>query len=152
MTGDIYLHMNGVTGQAAPASRREWMRCDAIAWNQQATTDASPPGKAIAGRRATGRIVLARGSDWASPALLRICEAGSKISSATIELTRTGADGAPAPYVEIELFDIVPATLAPERDSPASRLHERSVEKLLLAYAMVKWRYCQVQRLPVKYS
>jgi type VI protein secretion system component Hcp len=147
MTGDIYLHMSGVTGLAAPASRREWMRCDGITWNWLATTGASPAGKTSAGRRANGSIVLARGSDWASPALLRLCEAGSKVSSAKIELTRARAGGEPAPYVEIELFDIVPAKLALEPDYQAGRPRDASIEKLLLAYAMVKWRYCPTQRL-----
>jgi type VI secretion system Hcp family effector len=136
MTGDIYLHIEGMTGLARPASRHEWIRCDGMTWSRPEAADPAPSGKSGAGRRAHGSIVLARMSDWASPALLRICQAGNTMPQARIDLTRPGVDGGPATYVEIDLFDIVAVQLTADE-----RQQESSIEQLQLAYSNVKWRY-----------
>lgn len=139
MAVDIYLHIEGITGESRDAAHTGWMECqlaDLGGVSQPASPVCSTSGRTI-GRCYHHTIVVAKLADLASPALLQACAMGKTYSRAKLEFFRADG-GKPVRYFEIELENVLIAEVA-AGTSEGSLLSEF----VALAFSKTKWRYTQ---------
>lgn len=140
MAIDVYLLIDGIKGESADSTHRDWIECKGVEWEvlQPKSATASTGGGHTAERCEHKDIVLTKLTDLATPLLLQTCSAGKTIKSAKFEFMRADAMGERVKYFEIELENVLIGGVAPVVDE-GDILHE----EVRLKFSQVKWKYTQ---------
>lgn len=92
MAIDVYLQIDGITGESNDSTHQGWIEVSQAQWG--VTQPISSPGSATGGRT-TGRseyrtLSLAKLADLASPVLMQRCTDGKTISKSEVEIHAGG--------------------------------------------------------------
>jgi len=140
MAIDVYLQIDGITGESNDSTHQGWIEVSQAQWG--VTQPISSPGSATGGRT-TGRseyrtLSLAKLADLASPVLMQRCTDGKTISKAKLEFMRADGDGKRVKYYEVELENVLIANME-QMVAEGSILRDH----IALHFSKVKWKYSQ---------
>lgn len=140
MAIDVYLQIDGIKGESADASHRDWIECTSAVWSvtQPKSVTASTGGGHTAERCEHGDVVISKLADLASPILLQTCSAGKTIPKAKFEFMRADALGERVKYFEIELENVLVGAVV-----PSIMGGNILSEHVSLKFSKVKWKYTQ---------
>jgi type VI secretion system secreted protein Hcp len=140
VSNDIYLRIEGIKGESGDDTHKDWIECKSVMWdmNQLKSATASTGGGYTAERVEHGDIVIQKLTDLASPILMQTCSAGRVIPRVKIEFMRADGQGCRVKYFEIEITNVIIASV-----SPAAHEGDLLREYISLKYAKVVWRYTQ---------
>jgi type VI secretion system secreted protein Hcp len=140
MAIDVYLQIDGITGESADERHKGWIECTSAVWSvtQPKSATASTGGGHTAERCEHGDIVVSKLADLASPILLQTCSAGRTIPKAKFEFMRADGLGERVKYFEIELENVLIGAVVPNvlGGNVLS-------EYVSLKYSKVRWKYSQ---------
>lgn len=140
---DIYLKFAGpdIKGESLDKDHKDWV--EVTSWSHlmeqpKSAAAASTAGSHTAARCTHELMVFGKDMDLVSPKLYEACSSGTTFADVTVEFLRAGNDAKRTKYLEIQLKDVVVASVAPS-------LVEEGMpnETFGLRYAAVQWRYTQ---------
>lgn len=137
MASNLYLKIEGITGESADAGHTGWIEVDNVAFgvSQPKSATSSTGGGHTSERCEVTDINFTKLADLTTPQLLQSCAAGKTIPRAKFEFMR--ADGSqPIAYFEIDMENVLIARVAPFVSAGA--LMSDSVS---LKFSKIKWRY-----------
>ena len=116
MAIDVYLYIDGIKGESADDTHKDWIECQSVNWgvSQPKSATASTGGGHTAERCEHADITITKLADLASPILLQTCAAGKTIPKAKFEFMRADAQGQRVKYYEIEIENVLIGSVAPE--------------------------------------
>nr|WP_315222596.1 type VI secretion system tube protein Hcp [uncultured Duganella sp.] len=140
MAIDVYLQIDGIKGESADSSHKDWIECKSVQWEvlQPKSATASSAGGHTAERTEHKEIVIAKLADLSTPLLLQTCSSGKTIPKAKFEFLRADGQGERIKYFEIELENVLISSVAPQVQ-PGDILSEH----VSIKYSKVKWKYTQ---------
>jgi type VI secretion system secreted protein Hcp len=140
MAIDVYLQIDGIRGESADSTHKDWIECESVTWavRQPKSATASTAGGHTAERCEHRDIFISKLSDLASPILLQYCSAGKTIPRARFEFMRADGQGKRVKYFEIELENVLIGAVLPSIASG-----DILSEQVALKYSKVKWKYTQ---------
>ena len=140
MAIDVYLQIDGIKGESADSTHKDWIECKSVQWEvlQPKSATASSAGGHTAERTEHKEIVIAKLADLATPLLLQTCSSGKTIPKAKFEFLRADGQGERIKYFEIELENVLISSVAPQVQ-PGDILSEH----VSIKYSKVKWKYTQ---------
>lgn len=140
MAIDVYLQIDGIKGESADTTHKDWIECKSVNWHvlQPKSATASTGGGHTAERTEHKDIVLTKLADLATPLLLQNCSSGKTIPKAKFEFLRADGQGDRVKYFEIELENVLISSVA-----PAVEQGDILTEKVSIKYSQVKWKYTQ---------
>ncbi|USX11300.1 type VI secretion system tube protein Hcp [Oxalobacteraceae bacterium OTU3REALA1] len=140
MAIDVYLQIDGIKGESADSTHKDWIECKSVQWEvlQPKSATASSAGGHTAERTEHKDIVIAKLADLATPLLLQTCSSGKTIPKAKFEFLRADGQGERIKYFEIELENVLISSVAPQVQ-PGDILSEH----VSIKYSKVKWKYTQ---------
>ncbi len=140
MAIDVYLQIDGIKGESADDTHRDWIECVSAAWSvhQPKSATSSTGGGHTAERCEHGDVVIAKLADLSSPTLLQTCSSGKTIPKAKFEFMRADGQGQRIKYFEIELENVLIGAVV-----PSIRAGDILSEHVSLKYAKVRWKYTQ---------
>lgn len=135
MSQDIFLKVNGITGESQDASHKGEIEVLDWEWEitQQSTMHAGSGGGA--GKATVSDLTFDHYVDRASPNLLKYCLTGKHIDTATLVVRKAG--GSPLEFLTITMDDVIVTKVAPALTATMSRPRE----VVSLAFARVKQEY-----------
>jgi len=140
MAIDVYLHIDGIKGESADSTHQGWIELTSANWGvaQPKSATASTAGGHTAERCEHRTLSLTKLADLASPILMQTCSMGKTIPKAKLEFMRADSDGRPIKYYEVELENVMVASM----DQAA---HEGAIlyDAIGLKFSKVKWKYTQ---------
>jgi type VI secretion system secreted protein Hcp len=140
MAIDVYLHIDGIKGESADETHRDWIECLAVHWGlrQPKSATSSTAGGHTSERCEHGEIVITKIADLSTPILLQTCATGRTIPKARMHFMRADGHGQRIRYFEIELDNILIGGVSPS-------VYEGSIlsEHVGLKFSGVKWKYTQ---------
>lgn len=140
MAIDVYLQIDGIKGESADNTHKDWIECTAVEFGvlQPRSATASSAGGLTAERCEHKDIVVAKLTDLATPLLLEQCSMGKTIPKAKFDFMRADSDGKRVTYFNIELENLIISSVSP-------KVVEGNImsETLSIKYAQVKWKYVQ---------
>jgi|SRR5919109_4816470 type VI secretion system secreted protein Hcp len=104
---DIFLKLEGITGESNDAQHRD--EIDALSWSWSMAIPAPAPGGA-AGKVSFGALTIAKRVDAATPKLMLSCASAQHVRSALLTVRRRSAT--PFEYLKIRLDDVVVTSVA----------------------------------------
>ena len=115
MAIDVYLQIDGIKGESADGTHKDWIECSAVNWGvlQPKSATASSSGGHPAERCEHTGITVTKLADLATPLLLQNCSAGKTIPKAKFEFMRADGQGERIKYFEIELINVLISSVAP---------------------------------------
>lgn len=132
---DIYLRLDGVTGESADAKHKDWI--DILSYTQSyRQVIASGGGGGGAGKVTCGDITVLKNIDKSSPGLLEAITTGKHIKQGVIEFVAASGKEAQA-YYKVTLSDILVSQLD-QTDQPDPA---RIVERVSLNAAKYEYEY-----------
>jgi type VI secretion system secreted protein Hcp len=142
MAIDVYLQIDGISGESNDHDHSKWIECKGVNWKvlQPKSATASTAGGHTAERTEHKDILISKLSDMATPLLLQNCSSGKTIPKAKLEFMRADADGKRVKYFEVTLTNVLISSV-----SPAVIPGDIMTEELALKYSMVTWKYTQQQ-------
>jgi type VI secretion system secreted protein Hcp len=140
MAVDAYLQIDGIKGESADANHIGWIELSNASWGvkQPRSATASTAGGHTAERCEHKSISLSKLADLASPVLMQTCSMGKTLPRAKIEFMRADGDGNPVKYYEVELENVIVASIDQVMHG-GSGLHDN----FTLRFSKVKWKYTQ---------
>ncbi|SEN06142.1 type VI secretion system secreted protein Hcp [Duganella sp. CF517] len=140
MAIDVYLQIDGIKGESADSTHKDWIECKSVQWEvlQPKSATASSAGGHTAERTEHKEIVIAKLADLSTPLLLQTCSSGKTIPKAKFEFLRADGQGERIKYFEIELENVLISSVAPQVQ-PGDILSEH----VSIKYSKVKWKYTQ---------
>ena len=140
MAIDVYLQIDGIKGESADSSHKDWIEVKSVNWEvlQPKSATASTGGGHTAERTEHRDIVISKLADLATPLLLQNCSSGKTLPKAKFEFLRADGQGERVKYFEIELENVLISSVAPAVE-PGDIL----AEDVKLKYSKVKWKYTQ---------
>ena len=140
MAIDVYLQIDGIKGESADSTHKDWIECKSVQWEvlQPKSATASSAGGHTAERTEHKEIVIAKLADLSTPLLLQTCSSGKTIPKAKFEFLRADGQGERIKYFEIELENVLISSVAPQVQ-PGGILSEH----VSIKYSKVKWKYTQ---------
>jgi type VI secretion system secreted protein Hcp len=140
MAIDAYLQIDGIKGESQDSAHQGWIEISSAHWGvmQPRSSTASTGGGHTAERCEHLALSLSKLADLASPILMQTCSTGKTIAKAKLEFMRADSDGKPVKYYEIELENVMIASIE-QQVSEGSILYD----SLGLRFAKVKWKYTQ---------
>lgn len=140
MAIDVYLQIDGIKGESADNTHKDWIECLAVDFGvlQPRSATASSAGGHTAERCEHKDIVVAKLTDLATPLLLEQCSMGKTIPKAKFDFMRADADGKRVTYFNIELENLIISSCTP-------KVVEGNImtETISIKYSQVKWKYVQ---------
>jgi type VI secretion system secreted protein Hcp len=140
MAIDVYLQIDGIKGESADSTHKDWIECLAVNFEviQPRSATASSAGGHTAERCEHKDIVISKLCDLSTPLLLEQCSMGKTIPKAKFDFMRADADGKRVTYFNIELENVLISGVAPT-------VAEGNImtETLSIKYSQVKWKYVQ---------
>jgi len=140
MAIDVYLQIDGIKGESADNTHKDWIECTAVDFGvlQPRSATASSAGGHTAERCEHKDIVVAKLTDLATPLLLEQCSMGKTIPKAKFDFMRADADGKRVTYFSIELENLIISSVYP-------KVVEGNImaETISIKYSQVKWKYVQ---------
>lgn len=140
MAIDVYLQIDGIKGESADGTHKDWIECKSVEWQvlQPKSATASTGGGHTAERTEHKDIVISKLADLATPVLLQTCSSGKTIPKAKFEFMRADGNGDRVKYFEIEIENVLISSVSPSVE-PGNIL----VEDVSIKYSKVKWKYTQ---------
>jgi type VI secretion system secreted protein Hcp len=140
MAIDVYLQIDGIKGESADTTHKDWIECQSVSWEvlQPKSATASTGGGHTAERTEHKDIVISKLADLSTPLLLQNSSSGKTIPKAKLEFLRADGQGDRVKYFEIELENILISSVAPSVVQGAILTEEVSIK-----YSKVKWKYTQ---------
>ena len=140
MAIDVYLQIDGIKGESADTSHKDWIECKSVNFGveQPKSATASTGGGHTAERCEHRDIVISKLADLASPILLQTCAAGRTIPKAKFEFMRADAQGERVKYFEIEIENVLIGAVA-----PAVEEGDILTEAVGFKFSKVRWKYTQ---------
>jgi type VI secretion system secreted protein Hcp len=140
MAIDVYLQINGISGESNDDRHRNWIECTSVHWGiaQPKSATASTGGGHTAERCEHSEISLTKLADLSSPLLLQTCSAGKTIPKAKLEFMRADGQGERVKYFEIDLENILIGHVTPGIEEG-----EILTEHVGLKFSKVNWKYIQ---------
>jgi type VI secretion system secreted protein Hcp len=140
MAIDVYLQIDGIKGESADSTHKDWIEVKSVNWEvlQPKSATASTGGGHTAERTEHKDIVLTKLADLSTPLLLQASSSGKTLPKAKLEFLRADGQGERIKYFEIELENVLISGVAPS-------VQEGSIltENVSLKYSKVKWKYTQ---------
>lgn len=105
MSTDIFLRIEGITGESQDASHKGWINVDSFTWGA-----AQPGNMAVGGGGGAGKVryrdlTIQAKIDKATPAVMRYISNGKHISKVEISVCKAG--GNQVEYCRISLEDVL---------------------------------------------
>ena len=140
MAIDVYLQIDGIKGESADTTHKDWIEVNSVQWEvlQPKSATASTGGGHTAERTEHKDIVVSKLADLATPLLLQNCSSGKTLPKAKLEFLRADGQGDRVKYFEIELENVLISSVA-----PTIRPGDILSEDVSLKYSKVKWKYTQ---------
>lgn len=140
MASDVYLQIDGIKGESTDSLHSEWIEISSANWSvtQPKSATASTGGGHTAERCEHRTLSLTKLADLSSPILMQTCSMGRTIPKAKLEFMRADGHGQPVKYYEIELENVLIASVQ-QAVSEGAILHD----SVGLRFSKVKWRYTQ---------
>lgn len=141
MASDVYLQLDGITGESLDSAHKGWIEVSNVHWNitQPRSASASTSGGHTAARAELSPVTFFKSADLATPKLMELCASGKTIAKAQIEFFRAdGGGGKPIKYFQIELTNVLVAAIAGDHQ-PGDLLGVH----VSLAYGKIVWKYVQ---------
>jgi type VI secretion system secreted protein Hcp len=140
MAIDVYLQIEGVKGESADSTHKDWIECESVAWavTQPRSATSSTAGGHTAERAELSEISLVKIADLASPVLAQHCASGKTLAKAKFEFFRADGTGERVKYYEIELENVLIGHIAPSVGAGSIM-----AESVALKFSKVKWKYTQ---------
>lgn len=140
MAIDVYLQIDGIKGESADDTHKDWIECKSVQWGvlQPKAATASTGGGHTAERCEHTDITLSKLADISSPLLLQNCSSGKTIPKAKFEFLRADGQGQRVKYFEIEIENVLISSVAPSVGEG-----DILTEAVGLKYSKVKWKYTQ---------
>ena len=98
---DIFLKIEGITGEATDAAHAG--EIDIVAWSWGLHSSGSAYDRAPTGAASLRSLEVIKRVDRGSPALLQYCDTNKVVSKATLTTRKAGGTGGPLDYVVIDL-------------------------------------------------
>ncbi len=140
MALDTYLQIDGIKGESTDSAHQGWIELTSASWGvfQPMSASASTGGGHTAERCEHHALSLTKLADMASPILMQHCSMGKTIPKAKFEFMRADAQGMPVKYYEVELENVIIASMD-------QAVHEGSIlqDVISLRFSKVKWKYTQ---------
>lgn len=140
MAIDVFLQIEGIKGESQDAAHQGWIELTSAQWGivQPRSVTVSTGGGHTAERCEHRALMLTKLADLASPILMQHCSMGKTIPKAKLEFLRADGQGKPVKYYEVELENIMIATID-------QSVHEGSIlrDSFSLRFSKVKWKYTQ---------
>ncbi|MES2743421.1 MAG: type VI secretion system tube protein Hcp [Pseudomonadota bacterium] len=140
MAIDAYIQIEGIKGESADSAHQGWIELSSAHWGvmQPKSATASTAGGHTAERCEHRSLSLSKLADLASPILMQHCSISKTIPKAKLEFMRADSDGKPVKYYEVELDNVMIASME-QMVSQGSILHDN----ISLRFSKVKWKYSQ---------
>ena len=140
MAIDVYLQIDGIKGESADSTHKDWIEVKSVNWEvlQPKSATASTGGGHTAERTEHKDIVVTKLADLATPLLLQTCSSGKTIPKAKLEFLRADGQGERIKYFEIELENVLISSVAPSVVGG-----DILSEHVSIKYSRVKWKYTQ---------
>ncbi|WP_295994302.1 type VI secretion system tube protein Hcp [Rugamonas sp.] len=140
MAIDVYLYIDGIKGESADDTHKDWIECQSVNWgvSQPKSATASTGGGHTAERCEHADITITKLADLASPILLQTCAASRTIPKAKFEFMRADAQGQRVKYYEIEIENVLIGSVTPEVEQG-----DILAEAVGFKFSKVRWKYTQ---------
>ena len=140
MAIDVYLQIDGIKGESADTTHKDWIEVKSVNWEvlQPKSATASTGGGHTAERTEHKDIILTKLADLSTPLLLQNCSSGKTIPKAKFEFLRADGQGERIKYFEIELENVLISGVA-----PSVQAGDILTEHVSIKYSQVKWKYTQ---------
>lgn len=140
MAIDVYLQIDGIKGESADSAHTGWIEITSANWgvNQPRSNTVSTGGGHTAERCEHRALSFSKLADIASPVLMQTCSTGKTIPKAKLEFMRADSDGKPVKYYEVELENVMIASMD-QVIGEGMVLHD----DISLRFSKVKWKYTQ---------
>ena len=140
MAIDVYLQIDGIKGESADTTHKDWIEVKSVQWEvlQPKSATASTGGGHTAERTEHKDIVVSKLADLATPVLLQTCSSGKTIPKAKLEFMRADGQGDRVKYFEIELENVLIGSI-----TPAVKEGDFMHETVGIKFSKVKWKYTQ---------
>lgn len=140
MACDVYLQFDGIKGESTDSMHPGWIEITSAHWGvtQPKSATASTGGGHTAERCEHRTLSLSKLADLSSPLLMQACSMGKTIPKAKLEFMRADGDGRPVKYYEIELENVLIASIE-QMVSEGSIVHD----SVGLRFSQVRWKYTQ---------
>ena len=140
MAIDVYLQIDGIKGESADTTHKDWIEVKSVNWEvlQPKSATASTGGGHTAERTEHKDITITKLADLSTPLLLQNCSSGKTIPKAKLEFLRADGQGERIKYFEIELENVLISGVAPSVTGG-----DILTENVSIKYSQVKWKYTQ---------
>lgn len=140
MAIDVYLQIYGIKGESADATHEGWIEITSAHMGviQPRSATASTSGGHTAERCEHRSMSLSKLADLASPILMQHCSMGRTIPRAKLEFMRADGAGTPVKYYEVELENVLIASM-----DQLVREGELLHDEISLRFSKVRWKYTQ---------
>jgi type VI secretion system secreted protein Hcp len=105
MAIDMYLKVEGATGESQDANHKEWIDIASYSWGATQQGTMSGGGGGGAGKVSFSDLTVAANLDKATPALLKYCASGKHVSEVKLSICKAG--GTQIEYSTIVLKDVI---------------------------------------------
>ena len=140
MAIDVYLQIDGIKGESADSTHKDWIECESVSWSlsQPRSATSSTAGGHTAERAELSDISFTKLADMSSPLLAQNCASGKTLPKAKFEFWRADGQGERVKYYEIELENVLVGHVAPSVGAG-----HIMAEVVALKFSKVKWKYTQ---------
>jgi type VI secretion system secreted protein Hcp len=137
---DAYLQFGDIKGDSTDDKHKGWIEVKNVDWGvtQPRATAVSTAGGHTSGKAEVHEVSFDKLADIASPVLFQTCAMGKTLPKAKFEFFRADGDGSRVKYFDIELENVMIATVSP--NSGDGGLIK---EKVNLASSKIKVTYTQ---------
>lgn len=141
MATDAYLQIEGIKGESADSAHQGWIELTSAIWGviQPRSATVSTGGGHTSERCEHQAVTVTKLADLASPILMQHCSAGKTIPKAKVEFMRADGDGKPVRYYQVELENIMIASITQSMHEGKSILYDT----IGLRFSKIKWTYTQ---------
>ncbi|SEO57716.1 type VI secretion system secreted protein Hcp [Duganella sp. CF517] len=140
MAIDVYLQIDGISGESLDDNHRNWIECIEVHWGlaQPKSSTASTGGGHTAERCQHSEINFLKLADRSSPILMQSCSTGKTIAKARLEFMRADGLGERIKYFEINLENVLVCHVTADISEG-----EILTEHVGLKFSKVSWQYIQ---------